>query len=300
MIVGASAFLLLVATEAAAQGDDRPDIQLSVTGRTLTLVARDAPLVDVLRLIARRLGAGLAASGDLGTRVTVAFESVEVDEAVASLSLGHATVRLLAPWASGSRELAFSRTPTRDAAGSIADRVEAHAGDRWPAPADPVTALPLRPSDPALLERLRQLLDDSADPILRARAILGLGTGRDPNVAGVPRSGTTDVVGAERIQAIFALGHVLGAESIPVLAHILTIDSDFRTRLAAARALSSLPGAGATAALALGIRDPHESVRREIEGLLMTARAGATTSAITSFPGGARSPAENRPAGAPR
>ncbi len=262
-MVALVAVLSLVET-GTAETEPAAELQISVAAGRVTLSVRDAPLRTVLALIARRAGIDLAAEGDLDARITTAFAGVAIEDALARLVSGYASIRSVAP---SSRSAAGSATRSEpDAVPSepVADGSSAESSEL-------VAALSLPAGDRRAVESLARLVTESSDPLVRARAAMALGGVRRGETERALTRALIDTAAAVRVQAIYALRQNRGVEAVAALAQILRSDADPRVRRAAVRALSVLPGTEAAVALASAAEDAHDSVRQEAARLIRPA-----------------------------
>jgi hypothetical protein len=231
----------------------------------LTVSARDVTLEDLLAQVAERANVRVTFERPPTETVTTAFSGLPVDEALRRLLRGHSFVlvyeagqrvselRVVGP-NGGSAATATVRGPPGQPA--------AHGGDPSARPPDvPVGRVtPVR-------ELVKSVLQDE-EATVRARSTAALAAAGGAEAVAALRKALEDDAGVVRVHAVGALSRVERRAAIPVLSRVLAGDPDPQVRLAAARALSSMPTPDARAALEGAATDANADVRHEVRRAL--------------------------------
>lgn len=262
LLVGLVAGSLLVVFAAASSA---AAAVVELTGGRLTVDARDVPLPDLLGLVARRASFRLTFARAPIETVTAAFSDVPLDEAVRRLLRGHSFVLVY----EADQRLSEVRLVGPDGAAtlSVADRRHAGPGEsaeraaEIAAPTPVPAAAPVHPT-PTVRELARTVAEDE-DAAVRARATAALAALGGADAISALRTALEDAAAIVRVHAVHALSRAERAAAIPVLSAVLAGDRDPQVRLAAARALGSVPTADARLALEGATRDANPAVRDE-------------------------------------
>lgn len=208
---------------------EAPAIDVAGGGGRLTVKILEAPLGDVLRVIAERSGLSVRLRGDLTAPITATFTDLPLDEGIKRLARGHSVALLYgAARPDGTMSL-------REA---------------WiiENPARPPRSVPLDPQRRAM----------------KLSEVRVLGLRRDAGAAvALGRVVARDEDPVVRAQAAIALGRIPNAATGPALIAALRHDLDSYVRRMAARALGMLRPQDARRALEGASADGDASVRRE-------------------------------------
>ncbi|MBI4607858.1 MAG: HEAT repeat domain-containing protein [Candidatus Rokubacteria bacterium] len=249
----------------AEAGETVAMVHVEVAAGRLTLVAREAPLDEVLRQIAGAAGVEITIRGSLTTRVTRSMEGVPLDEAIEELTRGYSV---------GFVYGGLGEPRSLQEVWLIESGLEVEGGpDVQPATPDrpsrlsAVRALGSR-GDAAAAAELARIVTQDPDPIVRHQAIGALEAFRGEAAAEALTAAVQDDEVAVRTRAVYALRRVAGERAVPALAGVLLGDPSPAVRQAAARALGLLGGEQALAVLQHATLDPDESVRHEVAQVL--------------------------------
>ena len=230
MVVALAGLVLITARGAGAVTRmDVSVIEVSAHADRLTVQILAAPLSDVLREIAERTKVTIKLRGDQTTPVTAIFTGVPLDEGVQRLARGHSVCLFYGsgPTGAGSLREAWVIASQYRSGGRLGFDPNRRAA--WLAQ---VQVLGGR-RDAEALHALARLAADDDDPVVRA-------------------------------QAVVVLGSFAALDAGPVLVQALAKDPHPHVRRMAARALGSLRTEDARRALERAATDVDPGVRREV------------------------------------
>jgi hypothetical protein len=245
----------------------RTTIHVAITQGLLTVDLRNAPLADVLQVIAEKASFRLTLRDNLSTPVTWSFTGVPLDKGIKQLVGDNSLVMIHAPANGGN---ALSEVRVRASRRGIAETKPN------PAPDPPVYQDGERLADTAELRAARQLarqrdevaadalvtlLAQAEDPVIRRIAAGGLGEIGDERATMALRMALVDKDRSVQRRAIFELGKIGSDDAVDALGEVLGHDLDASIRRFAAHTLARLDNMAARSALEAALADPEYMVR---------------------------------------
>jgi len=289
----------ILLAQGAEQGPS-PAIDVVVSRGQLTVDVRNAPLAQVLRTIAQKAGLVLTLRGDFSAPITQSFAGLALREGIERLTRGHSLALsyaaaagkpkgeiLAAVWvmggssAPGSFAVAGNAAPTpgslgqasggrsesgpssledKKAGASIAAVAVESPGTGWLRELRTLAEEAVRGSEAAVAD-LGDIIASEEDAAVRHRAVAALGQLQGPAIEDVLTGALADVDASVRVRAIRGLRGSGTETAVQSLSGVLAGDPDPQVRLAALRALTSLPGATTAQGLAKALSDPDARVR---------------------------------------
>jgi HEAT repeats len=264
---GIAALVFVAAfASAAAAPDDR--LRVRVEDGLLTVDADAVPLAEVVEAIGRQAGFETTLIGDVSALVTVSLAKMPLAEGLERL-LGD-TDRIL-----------IYAAPQADAIGPRIAQLWLYGpenGQEMTAAAPPSSPEPLLDPDGKIrsqavlrltqagatedaLDQISQVLREDADPLVRSRAAIALGSLGDRRGLAALEAALADRSFSVRVQAIQALGQIGGEQASQVLGDVLLYERDPQMRTLAALALHREGSPRAQRLLEAAADDPDQQVR---------------------------------------
>ena len=224
------------------------DLRIEIRGETVSLRARDIPLVEILDRLAEDLSFQVQVTGEIDQRVTWSGDNLSPYEIIEKLLDRRSYVIIHA-----KPKIAFGKAAIEKL------RVFGITGRRQAAAPESQSQLALREQQwqdrKVRLERLEQLgreqtaeaswelaalLSDDPDTRIRHAAAIALGKYRDPESAEALRIALQDSSHWVRKEALRSLAGIGGPESLEAVKVVFETDTDEQIRDLAARILEAL------------------------------------------------------------
>ncbi len=280
----------------AIEKPSRP-FDISVDQGDLTVAVQDAPLSRVLKAIGERAGISIDIRGDLDLPISASFAGVPLEEGIRRLAAGYSIAfihaedgrHLIGIWIiGGSKTAAVSAEATPELGARIDLQPQESAGGEEPpekadtsdgagesrsvvaaasdsaAAADDMQGLieEARGGDRIAIEQLKEMLAaPDTDAVTRRQAVSALAGLRGADIESALTVALEDDDTAVRLRAVRGLRVLATDAAAQFLSDALSGDADLRVRLAAVRALSSLPNIIGLGPLEQAASDPDKSVR---------------------------------------
>lgn len=224
----------------------RPVIAVDVRGGAVTLLAENAPLVEVLTRIGQEAGFRVVVTGDLERATTQSFQNVPVPAALKRLAGDLSYLMIFEDRAAGAgapvlREIKLYASGRgavgRDAGGRRADaapRLEMPNLDHLSAAGRRSAVRDLaRPGGEAALA---EILRNNPDPDVRSQAATALGRLGQETAVPALAAAVSDSHPVVQLRAVRALDEIGGARAAQVLKAVAHKSENQRVRAAAAQA----------------------------------------------------------------
>ena len=243
-------------------------LALHVEGDLLSVDVRDAPLADVLHGIAEQAAVKLEIHSGSADRVTDSFTGVRLGEGIQRLARGHDVILIYGAAQNGAERGRLVEAHVYEASAPVV-KSTVDPSER-PARLRAVSELTrqARQQQPGALASLTGLLSSDADPVVRARAAVALGSIGGPEAAAALTAALGDQETSVRASAVSSLGRMREEGAVGSMAQILTGDRDAGVRRAAIWALSTLQSEDARRAIEAAVSDSDWSIRQAAAGAL--------------------------------
>ena len=258
-------------------------IDVKVIQGELTLDVRNQPLAQVLREIAAQANLQLTLRGDLSAPVTQSFAGVPLDDAIRQLAREY-SFALIYAGATGEREAvnltglwiignagsseSFAElkiVPALPGASEQANDTPARQTAQAPAltSTGEIQALAeeARAGNRAAIAHLGDIVASEPNADMRTQAVAALATLKGKEVEAVLAKALNDDDASVRVRAVRGLRIQGTAAATRSVSSVMLTDADPQVRLAAIRALSSLPDRASLPLLERASRDANGAIR---------------------------------------
>lgn len=226
---------------AEGQGSAQPEIRIEVREGMLTLEARDAPLVEVLRQLGERLGFRSHLTDDIDERVSLSVRDLPPGEVIRR-ALGKRSYIIIyaaREAGTGARVVKEVRVFGTEETSRAASADPAGTADRRKARLEGVEELG-REQTPEAARELEGLVADDPDFHFRRAAAIALGRYGDPRTIEALTAALGDPSPWVRMEALRSLGGIGSQEAVQTFELVMATDSDERVRDLASRLLDAL------------------------------------------------------------
>jgi len=274
------ALTLLLSVGAAGASMSGTTLDVRVSRGELTVDVHEAPLAQVLRTVGERSGVAVTLRGDFSAPITQSFTSVPLEEGIRRLARGHSVaVTYAAPGDAPGPEIltgvwvikGSSPPPGASVAGgntrgdtALRDRKADETLHSRPGGwIDGIHALAeeAEGGSEAAVELLTGLSATDPSAMVRHQAVSALGRLKGPEVEAALTAALADEDASVRVRAVRGLRGTGSETAMQSLTGVVTGDGDPQVRLAALRALASLPGPTTLQGLMKASSDPDGLVR---------------------------------------